>query len=72
MDKKDPEENRVESLEIPSPIKAIYTEACENNRILAESVSLPSDWRSATLLVQGRGKDVINRIAQLSLVRAHD
>lgn len=56
MDKKRWEENLVESLEIPSPIKAIYTEACENNRILAESLSLPSDWRSATLLARpGKG-----------------
>lgn len=71
MDSNDLEDSLVESLEIPSSIKAIYTEACENDRCMAESLIIPSDRISATMLVQGQGREVIAKIEELSLVRVH-
>lgn len=64
-------DNFVESLEIPSSIQYIYTEACNNDRSMAESLTIPSDRISATMLVQGRGREVIAKIEELSLVRFH-
>lgn len=72
MATKGSDDNLVESLAIPSSIKDIYTEACENDQSLAESLSIPSDRISATMLVQGRGREVIAKIEELSLVRMHD
>jgi hypothetical protein len=66
------DDNLVESLEIPSSIKDIYTAACKNDHSIAESLSIPSDRISATMLVQGPGREVIAKIEELSLVRAHD
>jgi hypothetical protein len=65
------EDNLVESIEIPSSIKDIYTAACRNDHSIAESLSIPSDRISATLLVQGPGREVIAKIEELSLVRSY-
>lgn len=63
-------DNFVESLEIPDSVRSIYVEACELDRPMAQSLTIPSDRTSATMLVQGRGREVIARIEELSLVRA--
>ncbi|KAJ6016507.1 hypothetical protein N7540_011098 [Penicillium herquei] len=72
MATQDSDDNFVESLEIPSSIKDIYTAACRNDQSIAESLSIPSDRISATLLVQGPGREVIAKIEEESLVSAHD
>ncbi|OOQ88322.1 hypothetical protein PEBR_13457 [Penicillium brasilianum] len=50
MATQDSDDSFVESIEIPSSIKDIYTAACRNDQSIAESLSIPSDRISATLL----------------------
>ncbi|KAJ5135520.1 uncharacterized protein N7515_004798 [Penicillium bovifimosum] len=67
MATQDSDDSFVESIEIPSSIKDIYTAACRNDQSIAESLSIPSDRISATLLVQGPGREVIAKIEEQSL-----
>lgn len=69
----DSDDNLVESLEILSSIKDIYTMACKNDQSIAESLLISSDRISAILLVQqGSGRDIIAKIEELFLVRLCD
>lgn len=59
----------VECIELPPDVEDLYTQACEDDRFLAESLSIPTNRKSATMLVQGRGREVIAKVEELSLVR---
>lgn len=58
----------VESMEIPISMKDLYTKACEDDRIMAASLSIPTNRRSTTMLVQGQGREVIAHVEEISLV----
>lgn len=58
----------VESMEIPVSMKDLYTKACEEDHIIAASLSIPVNRRSTTMLIQGRAGEVIAKIEELSLV----
>lgn len=59
----------MESIELPPSVEDLYNKACEDDRILAMSLSISANRRSATMLVQGRGREMIASVEQLSLVR---
>lgn len=58
----------VESMEIPGSMKDLYAKACEEDRIMAMSLSIPANRKSTTMLVQGRGREVIAKVEELSAV----
>lgn len=60
-------DNQVESIEIPASIQELYNQACEDDRFLAESLAIPGNRRSTTMLVQGRGRDLIRKIEEISV-----
>lgn len=65
------QEKLVESFEIPPSIYDIYVEASENERTMAQSLNVPLSRTSEILVVQGRGREVIHKIEELSVVRVN-
>ena len=63
-----PADDFVKSLEISPSIEDLYNKACDDDRSLAMSLSISTNRRSVTMLVQGRGREVIAKVEQLSLV----
>ncbi|KAJ6001651.1 hypothetical protein N7499_008844 [Penicillium canescens] len=59
----------IDSVQIPVSEKDLYNQACEDDRIAAESLSIAPNRTSATLLVQGHGREMIARIEKLYSVR---
>lgn len=64
-------ENLFESFEIPPSIYDIYVEASGNERPMARSLNVPLSRTSEILVVQGRGREVIQKIEELSVVRVN-
>lgn len=58
----------VESMDIPGSMKDLYAKACEEDRIMAMSLSIPANRKSTTMLVQGKGWEVIAKVEELSAV----
>ncbi|KAJ6141196.1 hypothetical protein N7470_010092 [Penicillium chermesinum] len=56
----------VETEDIPEYMKDLYAKACEEDRIMAMSLSIPANRRSTTMLVQGKGREVIAKVEELS------
>lgn len=61
----------IDSMQIPVSEHNLYNQACEDDRIAAKSLSIAPNRTSATLLVQGRGREMIARIEKLYSVRIH-
>lgn len=61
----------IDSMQIPVSEHNLYNQACEDDRIAARSLSIAPNRTSATLLVQGRGREMIARIEKLYSVRIH-
>ncbi|KAJ5543761.1 hypothetical protein N7513_007269 [Penicillium frequentans] len=61
--------NLVESMEIPLSLKELYNRACRDDRFLAESLAIPGDRLSTTILVHGQGLELIKKIEDFSLTR---
>lgn len=55
----------LDSVRIPESEMDLYNQACEDDRIAAKSLSIASNRTSATLLVQGHGREMIARIEKL-------
>ncbi|KAJ5249314.1 hypothetical protein N7468_000765 [Penicillium chermesinum] len=61
----------VESMEISASdedLYNLYNEACEADSVVASSLSIPTDRRYATLVVEGLGSEVIGKVEKLSAV----
>ncbi|KAJ6160270.1 hypothetical protein N7470_004878 [Penicillium chermesinum] len=59
----------VESMEISASdedLYNLYNEACEADSVVASSLSIPTDRRYATLVVEGLGSEVIGKVEKLS------
>lgn len=61
----------IDSMQIPVSEQNLYNQACEDDRIAAKSLSIAPNRTSATLLVQGRGREMIARIEKLYSVSKH-
>lgn len=59
----------VESMEILACDEDLYNEACRADSVVAQSLSIPTDRRYATLVVEGLGSEVIGKVEKLSAVR---
>lgn len=59
----------VESMEIPACDEDLYNEACRADGVVAQSLSIPTDRRYATMVLEGLGSEVIGKVEKLSAVR---
>lgn len=60
--------NLVETVEVPENLQDLYRQACQDDLFLAQSLAIPGNRRSTTMLVQGRGRELIGKIETLSVV----
>ncbi|KAJ5473954.1 hypothetical protein N7475_003520 [Penicillium sp. IBT 31633x] len=56
----------VESMEIPACDEDLYNEACRADGVVAQSLSIPTDRRYATMVLEGLGSEVIGKVEKLS------
>lgn len=61
----------VESMDIPACDEGLYNDACRTDGVVAQSLSIPTDRRYATMVVEGLGSEVIGKVEKLSTVRNH-
>lgn len=67
MAMQDSDDVMIECMELPASMRELYTKACEDDLFFA-TVSTPTDRKCTTSVVQGRGREVISKVEELSLV----
>lgn len=67
MATQNPDDDLVECMELPTSMQDLYAQACQEEQYLA-TISTPTNRRCTTMVAQGRGREVIAKVEELSLV----
>lgn len=67
MATENPDDDLVECMELPASMQDLYAQACEEEQYLA-TISTPTNRRCKTMVAQGRAREVMAKVEELSLV----